>query len=785
VHPDGHTSNKPGGAAGQSLGALVRRYRRAAGLTQEELADSSGLSARAVADIERGRTSRPYRSSVRALADALHLSDVQRELLIRASKPRGADPQPIPRPGATGEPPPNAGPGAAIPRQLPPTVAYFVGRRDEIDTLNNLRATHPGSTVVICAIAGTAGVGKTALALHWAHQVADRFGDGQLYVNLRGYDPGQPVTAAEALAGFLRALGLPGREIPAGTDERAARYRSMLASARMLIVLDNAADEQQVRPLLPASPASLVVVTSRRQLNGLAAAYGAELVSLNVLSQTEAVQMLTARLGTARAAAEPTAVADLAGLCARLPLALAVAAARAAARPRFPLAALASELAGTAGPLDALDDGDPATSVRAVFSWSTRQLSQESARVFRLLGLHPGPDVSIAAAASLAGCPEPQARQLLRELTRAHLITEHVRGRYAFHELLRTYAADQARAVVSQDDRDAAIGRLLDHYLHTAAHAALLLDPSKEPAVLKPPRPGAAAGQPADYPQAMEWFEAEHQVLLAAVTLAAGNRSDSHAWQLPWAMTNFLFIRGHWQERAALQHTALAAATRLGDPAAQALSGRLLANACTNLGDHAQAHRHYATSLTLYQHFGNRLGEAKVQHSLGLLAERERRYHDALEHSEQSLRLFQAVGDKASEAHLLNNVGWYHGLLGDYQRARSFCQRALALYAATGGNGASVWDSLGYAEHHLGNLAEAADCYERALSLQRETGDRYGEADILSHLGDTRHAAGEEAQARQVWQLALAIFDDLHHPDADHVRDKLARTTSHGSQTLA
>ncbi len=780
MHPEGHTNSQPGGAASQSLAALLRRYRRAGGLTQEELADSSGLSARAIADIERGRTSRPYRSSVRALADALNLSDDERELLIRASKPRGADPRPTPRSGATADAAPNAEPGTVIPRQLPPVVAHFVGRRDEIDTLNNLRASHPGTTVVICAIAGTAGVGKTALALHWAHQVADRFGDGQLYVNLRGYDPGRAVTTADALAGFLRALGVPGQEIPAGADERAARYRSMLASARMLIVLDNAADEQQVRPLLPASPASLVLVTSRRQLNGLAAADGAHLVSLDVLSQTEAVQMLTARLGAARAAAEPAAMADLADLCARLPLALAVAAARAAARPRFPLAALAAELADTAGPLDALEDDDPATSMRAVFSWSTRQLSEESARMFRLLGLHPGPDVAIAAAASLVGCTRQQARQMLRELARAHLITEHVRGRYAFHELLRAYAADQARALDSQDDRDAAIGRVLDHYLHTAARAALLLDPSKEPTVLAPPRLGAAAEQPADYAQAMAWFEAEHQVLLAAVTLCAGNESDTYAWQLAWAMTNFLFIRGHWQERAAIQCTALAAATRLGNAAAQALCGRLLANACTNVGDHARASRHYATSLKLYQQLGNRLGEAKVQHSLGLLADTEGRYEAALDHSEQSLRLFQAVGDKRSEANMLNNVGWYHGLLGDYERARVFCQRSLALYAITGDRWVArdVWDSLGYAEHHLGNLAEAAACYQRALTLNRETGDRFGEADILAHLGDTLYAAGDKAQARQAWQHALDILDDLRHPNADEVRDKLARATS-------
>jgi DNA-binding SARP family transcriptional activator/tetratricopeptide (TPR) repeat protein len=677
-------------------------------------------------------------------------------------------------------------PASPGPRQLPAAVAGFTGRAAELAALTGMldQAGTPG-TVVIRAIGGTAGVGKTALAVHWAHQVAARFADGQLYVNLRGYDPsGTPVTAADALAGFLRALGVPGQDIPVGEDERAARYRSLLVGKRMLILLDNASDERQVRPLLPASPASLVRVTSRRQLGGLAAAVGAQLISVDVLTHAEAVQMLTARLSAARAAAEPDAVDRIASLCACLPLALAVAAARAVARPGFPLAALADELAESAGRLDALEAGDPGSSVRAVFSWSTRQLSDETARMFRLLGPHPGPDISVPAAASLAGIPEPDARRLLRELARAHLITERLPGRYAFHDLLRAYAAEQARETHSQDDRDAAIGRVLDHYLHSGARAALLLDPAKEPVALGPPSPGAAPGQPADYAQAMAWFDAEHQVLLAAVALAAENGYDSHAWQLPWAMTNFLHIRGHWQERAAIQGTALAAATRLGDAAAQAVCGRHLANACMNLGDHAQARRHYASSLALYQRLGNRLGEAKIQHSLGTLAQYQGRYDDALGHAEQALRLFQAIGDKGGEAVMLNNVGWYHGMLGDHQQGRAFCRRSLALCAETGDRWleGNVWDSLGYAEHHLGNLAEAADCYQRALSLHREAGDRFAEAEILTHLGDTRHASGEPAPARQAWQQALAILEDIKHPDADQVRDKLASTTDHARQ---
>jgi DNA-binding SARP family transcriptional activator/Tfp pilus assembly protein PilF len=696
-----------------------------------------------------------------------------------------ADPALIPAGPAT--PAVAAGPAGPAPRQLPAAVAGFTGRAAELAALSQILddagAGAPG-TVVISAIGGTAGVGKTALALHWAHQVATRFGDGQLHVNLRGFDPsGTPATAAEAIRGFLDALAVPPERIPASPEAQAGLYRSLLSDKRMLIVLDNARDEEQARPLLPASAGSLVIVTSRNQLAGLAAADGAQLISLDMLSHTEAVQLLTARLGAARAAAEPAAVDRIASLCACLPLALAVAAARAAARPGFALAALAGELADSADRLDALDAGDPGSSVRTVFSWSYQQLSAQAARMFRLLGIHPGPDICVSAAASLAGITEPDARRLLRDLARAHLIAEHVPGRYAFHDLLRAYAVEQAHHTGSDTGRHEATGRVLDYYLHTAACAGRLLNPGKEPVALAPPRPGAAAGQAADHSQALAWFQAEHQVLNAAVTLAARSGFDAHAWQLPWAMEPFLQTRGHWQEWAAAQHTALAAATRLGDAAAQAISGRLLANACARLGDHDQARRHYASSLTLYQRLGNRLGEASTHQNLGVLAESQGRYAEALGHAEQALRLHQAIGHKAGEARALNNVGWCHGALGDYQQARAFCRKALTLSAETGDRllEGAAWDSVGYAEHHLGNLAEATACYQRALSLYRNAGERFFEAETLTHLGDTCHAAGELAQAREAWQQALAILDDLHHPDTGHVRAKLARTNDHAS----
>jgi transcriptional regulator with XRE-family HTH domain/tetratricopeptide (TPR) repeat protein len=744
----------------------LAQRRKAVGLTQEQLAERLGVERTTVTRWERGEN-RPAPGLRPKLARALGISaDSLEELLAADDTLASLSPE-----------------TSALPRQLPPVTADFTGRTAELQALTRILddavAGGPG-TVVISAIGGTAGVGKTALAVLWAHRVAGRFGDGQLYVNLRGFDPsGTPAAPEAVIRGFLDALGVPLQRVPATPEAQAGLYRSLLADRKMLIVLDNARDEQQVRPLLPASPGSLVLVTSRSQLSGLAAADGARVVTLDVLTRGEAVQLLTARLGTGRAAAEPDAISEIARLCACLPLALAVAAARAAARPGFALAALAAELTDSAGRLDVLDSGDPAASVRAVFSWSSLQLGGESERMFRLLGLHPGPDISVAAAASLAAVGEPEARRLLAELARSHLISERVPSRYAFHDLLRAYAAEQARDATSQHEREAAVGRILDHYLYTAYAGALLLDPATEPAlVLAMPRPGALAGQPADRRQALAWFEAEHQVLLGAVTLAVGSGFDDHAWQLPWALSSFLQIRGRPEDWAATQRTALAAATRLGNTAAQALASRLLGHACADLGHHDQALGHYASTIALYQELGDLLGEARTQQGLAVLAQLQGRYAEALGHAEQALRLYRAIGDKASEAEALNAVGWYHGLLGDYQQARVTCRQALTLSAEIGHSWTegNTWDSLGYAEHHLGNLAEAAACYQRALIIFREAGARLDEADALTHLGETRQADGDLARAREAWQQALVILDDLQHPDADKVRAKLADT---------
>jgi DNA-binding SARP family transcriptional activator/tetratricopeptide (TPR) repeat protein len=677
-------------------------------------------------------------------------------------------------------PSPNGQRSHPLPRQLPAAPWHFAGRASELKALwegLERAESRPGS-VVILAIEGMAGVGKTTLAVHWAHQAADRFPDGQLFVNLRSFGPsGPPAEPTRVIRSFLASLGVPLDQLPADPEALAALYRSVLSDKRVLIVLDNAGDAGQVRPLLPGCPGCLVLVTSRGQLTGLVITEGAHLRSLDVLTEPDAQELLARRLGTGRLAAEPPAAAELGELCGRLPLALAIVASRAVARPDLPLATLADELRSEPERLDVLDSGDEASSVRTVFSWSYRQLTEPAARMFRLLAAHPGPDISAPAAASLAGMSPGCARRTRTELVGAHMLAEPVLGRYVIHDLLRSYGAEQACGQDSQAEQDDATGRFLDHYWHTAHQAARLLQPERPSVGLGPARPGATPEPLADREQALAWFEAEHHVLVAAVTRAAQAGFDSHAWQIPWAMAAFLDWRGYWHDMAATQGIALGSVTRLGDRAGQAIACRLLAMAWTRLGDYDQARCRLADCLALYRQLGDTDGEARAHLSLGWLAEQQGRYRDALSHCQQALALRTADGNLAGQASAGNSLGWCHVLLGDYLRAREICRQALALHHELGNRHgeAHAWDNIGCAERNLGNLGAATECYRRALGLFQELGHRYYEADVLGRLGDTLLAAGDRQESRAVWQRAADILDDLHHPDAVQIRDKIRR----------
>jgi tetratricopeptide (TPR) repeat protein len=674
----------------------------------------------------------------------------------------------------------------AVPQQLP-AVAGFEGRATELEALTSLleEAARPGGTVVISAIDGTAGIGKTTLAVQWAHQVAGRFPDGQLYVNLRGFDPaGPPVTPAEAVRGFLDAFEVPAERIPVSLHAQEALYRSLLAGRRVLVLLDNAGDTSQVWSLLPGSPGCCVVVTSRNRLTGLIA-NGARPLTVDLLTDADARRLLARRLDADRVAAQPQAVQQIIARCARLPLALSIVAARAAAHPDFPLTALAEELRDAEGRLPALDTGEAATSVTAVFSWSYEQLSDPAARLFRLLGLHPGPDITAPAAASLAAVPLTAARLMLAELDHGNLINEPTPGRFTFHDLLRAYATAQTRAHDPGNEQNAALERMLDHYLHTAQAAWYLSYPHQQQAItLAPPLPGVTPEEPADYPAASAWFTAEYPVLLAAIELAAATGHHTLAWQLPHMLVPFFERQGHWHDFAATHHIALTATEDHADQQGQAHAHLGIGQACARIGRLDEAHPHLQDALRLFEELGDQAGQSHAHNYLARTFHTEERYEEALTHIEQAVNLARAHGGyQLGLAAALNALGWVHALLGNDEQALTYCQESVALFQDLGDpwGEASTLDSIGYAHYHLGDHQQAASYFEQALAINRELGNLYSQATDYYHLGDTLHAAGNTTQARHAWQLALNILDqlgDVHrlgtgYPDPDAIRTKL------------
>ncbi|MEV0905190.1 AfsR/SARP family transcriptional regulator [Streptomyces hokutonensis] len=664
------------------------------------------------------------------------------------------------------------------PAQLPVDLPAFTGRRSELARVQELL---PGSdastpTVVISAIGGMAGVGKTTLAVHWAHSVADRFPDGQLYVNLRGFHPsGSIMSAAEAIRSFLDAFGVPGQRIPAGLDAQAALYRSLLADRRVLIVLDNARDTEHVRPLLPGAPGCLVVVTSRSQLYGLVAGEGAHSLTLDVLTEAEAREFLSRRLGAERIADESDAVTEIITLCGRLPLALAVVSARAVVNPAFPLASIAAELSDSENSLDAFAGEAPAADARSAFSWSYQLLSPAAARVFRLFALHPGPDCSLAAVASLAGQRVGQVRPVMGELARAHLISEALPGRYGCHELLRAYAAELARTQDTAQELETARRRLLDHYLHSAHAADSLLMPSRDRVQLRPHTAGVTVPRLPDRAAAAEWLESNRSAVLAAIEQDARHGGGEHSWQLASVLELHLDRGGRWPEQLDVQTTAVEAAQRLGDIPGQAFAHLALGFVSGRLDRPDEADAHLSRALELFGEIGDLAGRSRTLRRLAFLANGRGRHEDALDHYAEASALCRAAGRRNDEAGIANEVGWTYILMGKYEDALTECGLAVSAHQETGDRNceAAALDSLGYAHHHLNDHERALDCYEQALRLYREIRDRYLEADTLVHIGDTHRAAHRDTRAALAWREALGILDEIGHPDAEQVRRRL------------
>lgn len=663
------------------------------------------------------------------------------------------------------------------PAQLPHTLTDFVGRDDELDQLDQALLTNGRApTLIITAIVGTAGLGKTALALHWAHQVKERFPDGQLYVDLRGFDPSaQPMQPARAMRGFLDALGMSPEQIPPDLPGQASMYRSLLVSRRVLVVLDNARDAQQVRPLLPGSSSCVVIVTSRDQLGGLVAVDGARTLPLDVLSPAMSRQLIARRLGQARVDAEPAAVDTIIQACGRLPLALSVVAARASINPWFSLTQLADELQAANGTLDPFDGGEQAVDVRTVFSWSYRSLTEPVARLFRQLALTPGPDVSVAATASLAALTVGEIRPLLSQLARANLIMERVPGRFILHDLLRAYAMELALRIDSNDERRAAKLRLLDHYLHTAYNADQLLNPFRDdPIELDPAAPAVSAEHFQHHRDALAWFAAERAAMVTATTRAADDGFYAHAWRLAWTLTQFLH-QGNWHDWATVQEAGVRAAEQLAEIRPQAISHAGLGSAYTGLERYGDATVHLLRALQLYEQLGDITGMAHAHRSLTSALDGQGDYRQGLHRAEQALQLFAQDGHRSGEARALNGVGWFHYRLGEYAIALDFCQRALELQKEIGAryDQADTLDSLARVHYQLGHDELAISCHQEAMQLYKEFGHRYFEADEFVMIGDVHLAAGRVELARGAWKQALSILNRLGHPEADKVRTKL------------
>jgi tetratricopeptide (TPR) repeat protein len=700
----------------------------------------------------------------------LELDEVDRRALEQTTRATviGGNPRPVPAVARV------------TPAQLPADVSAFTGRDAELAELDRLLHTAGRSdssfdagrtestAVVISAVSGTAGVGKTALAVRWAHQARGQFPGGQLYVNLRGYDPDQPMTPADALARFLAALGVSAQDFPLDLDERAARYRTETAGRRMLILLDNASTVEQVRPLLPGTGSCGVVVTSRESLAGLIAVHGARRLDLDLLPAADAIMLLRRLIGP-RVDAEPGAAAALARQCARLPLALRVVAELAVARPTTRLAELAAELADQQRRLNLLDaGGDPRGAVAAVFSWSIRHINPETARTFRLLGLHPGPDFDAYAAAALAGTGLDQARRTLDLLARAHLVHLTSPGRFGMHDLLRAYATSLATSPDPADDPRIAQGRLFDYYLATATAATRRLYPADRHHGPRAHPASTPIPALADCDTARQWLNAERACLVAVATHTAVHGWPAHTLRLSTVLFRYL-VGGHYIDALAVHTHARDAARQTGDRAAEAQAILGLGAAHLRLGSHERAVAHLQRALALFRQAGDRVGIARALDNIGVIERRRGRYRPAADRHRQALALHRKAGDLSGETWALNMLGMVEERLGCYGLSADHHQQALALSRRHGDRSAEAdgLNLLGVVEERLGRYAQAADHHRQALVLYRTAGDRSGEAWAMSLLGIIHTRLGRPGQAADNHRQAVDLCREIGDRDGE------------------
>ena len=688
------------------------------------------------------------------------------------------------------------------PRQLPRDVAEFTGRDEHLRLLDECL----DQGVVVTAIAGTAGAGKTALAVHWAHSVADRFPDGQLFVNLRGYDPGAPVDPADALAMLLRALGVAGPRIPSTVPERAAMYRTTLAGRRVLVVLDNASSAEQVRDLLPGTAGCMALITSRDALGGLVVRDGARRFDLDVFTEQEAVALLARLLG-ADSDDETEAAQALARACARLPLALRIAAELVRSRSRGGMGDVAAELADDDRRLDLLDaGGDPHTAVRAVLSWSVHGLTPEATRMLALLGVHPGRRVDQYSAAALAGCPPAVARRLLAELRRAHLVQAQADGRVEQHDLLRAHVVERAAEL---PDAHEARARLHDYYRSAALALMRVLHPNDssrrgsrlhvpDTAMVLPEFPGAEA--------AMAWLAAELDNYVALTADAARHGFAEHAHHITYTLWKQLDLAAYRDEALAMYQNTLAAARAVGYPAGEASALRNIATVLDALGRHEEALEHLRQSSVVLRELGDDEAAAMTLTSIGVVLQELGRFEESIAAQEESLNIrlacgdrqgaaaamlnvavvleergeyarckqyhsqamavFEETGDKLGQAHAQTILGTISRLMGDPEAGIAHLLRAKVLYEELGSPVGTtfVHAGLGMCEAALGRPAEALTHHYTALNLSRETGNAALETEILNDLGISLAAGGDPDRADEAHQAALDMATQRQDP---------------------
>ncbi len=660
--------------------------------------------------------------------------------------------------------------------QLPAAAATFVGRDAELHELSEILACQgePGTPQTI-AIDGPPGAGKTALALRVAHAVVEHYSDGQLYVDLRGYSPdGHPRIVDEVLEEFLTALGVQIDVIPAGLEARAKLYRSVLADRRVLVVLDNAADSQQLQPLMPASSGCGVVVTSRKRITGIEMR-GDCRVTLGPMAEEESITLLRKVIGADRAAAEPEAVRALADRCGHLPLALRIAAERVATHPHHSVSLLVEELATEEQRLDGLSTDD-SVAVKTVFSWSYRDLSADAARMFRLIGLHSGSHLSTGAAAALADQPLARARRLMDRLTAVHLLEGMGNDRYRMHDLLRVYAAERAAEEEPEAERTLALRRMVDWYLHNVYAANHALAPQRHDPVLEPSEFKVDVAD-FDYDSALEWCEIEMSNIVMATRVAFAVGEHVACWKLPAGSFNYLHLRKRWSLWVASHEVGVQGAKEAKDRYGESWVLNNLAIAYRELRRVEEAKRTFEEALAIRVDIGDRVGQAWTLTGVGFVGFDQSQFDVAAGHFEQALGIFREVGDRHGEGIALANIGDAHRALHDYDRAVSALQEALDLFG-------DIVDryGVGYTLVKLGDTyselkrpAEALDFLQRALELRRELGDRWGEGETLHKQGLALNDAGQPEKARECLQAAVAIFDELGDPRAADLKELLAK----------